>query len=50
MNANLADYLVPLNADIPELDISFIEADDPHLNPVGVKGIGEIGITGSAAA
>jgi xanthine dehydrogenase YagR molybdenum-binding subunit len=50
MNANLADYHVPTNADIPELDISFIEADDPRLNPAGVKGIGEIGITGSAAA
>jgi xanthine dehydrogenase YagR molybdenum-binding subunit len=50
MNANLADYLVPTNADIPAVDIIFIEEDDPHVNPAGVKGIGEIGITGSAAA
>lgn len=50
MNANLADYLVPTNADIPEIDIIFIEEDDLHVNPAGVKGIGEIGITGSAAA
>jgi len=50
MNANLADYLVPTNADIPQIDVIFIEEDDPHVNPAGVKGIGEIGITGSAAA
>ncbi|HLX26692.1 MAG TPA: xanthine dehydrogenase family protein molybdopterin-binding subunit [Candidatus Cybelea sp.] len=50
MNANLADYLVPTNADIPAVDIIFIEEDDPHVNPAGVKGIGEIGITGSGAA
>jgi xanthine dehydrogenase YagR molybdenum-binding subunit len=50
MNANLADYLVPTNADIPAIDVIFIEEDDPHVNPAGVKGIGEIAITGSAAA
>ncbi|HMF27273.1 MAG TPA: hypothetical protein VKE42_00790, partial [Candidatus Cybelea sp.] len=50
MNANLGDYLVPTNADIPAIDVLFIEEDDPHVNPAGVKGIGEIGITGSAAA
>jgi xanthine dehydrogenase YagR molybdenum-binding subunit len=50
MNANLADYLVPTNADIPAVAVIFVEEDDPHVNPAGVKGIGEIGITGSAAA
>ncbi len=50
MNANLSDYLVPTNADIPDVDVIIIEGDDPHINPAGVKGIGEIGICGSAAA
>jgi xanthine dehydrogenase YagR molybdenum-binding subunit len=50
MNANLADYLVPTNADIPDVDIAIVESDDHHANPAGVKGIGEVGISGSAAA
>ena len=50
VNANLAEYLVPVNADVPEIDVSFVHEDDPHINPLGVKGIGEIGITGAAAA
>jgi xanthine dehydrogenase YagR molybdenum-binding subunit len=50
MNANLSDYLVPTNADIPDVDILIIEEDDPHVNPAHAKGIGEVGITGSAAA
>jgi xanthine dehydrogenase YagR molybdenum-binding subunit len=50
MNATLADYLVPTNADIPDIDVSIIESDDTHINPAGVKGIGEVGITGCAAA
>jgi xanthine dehydrogenase YagR molybdenum-binding subunit len=50
MNANLSEYLVPTNADIPNPDIIMIEEDDPHINPAHVKGIGEVGITGSAAA
>lgn len=50
MNANLADYLVPTNADVPDPEIIIIEADDPHVNPAHVKGIGEIAITGAAAA
>ena len=49
-NHDLAGYHVPVNADIPEIDISWIEEDDPHLNPMGAKGIGEIGIVGTAAA
>jgi xanthine dehydrogenase YagR molybdenum-binding subunit len=50
MNADLAEYHVPVNADIGQLDLSFVEEADAHVNPVGVKGIGEIGITGVAAA
>ncbi|HEY1429611.1 MAG TPA: xanthine dehydrogenase family protein molybdopterin-binding subunit, partial [Candidatus Tumulicola sp.] len=49
-NANLADYLVPTNADIPDIEAIAIESDDPFINPAGVKGIGEVGITGCAAA
>jgi len=50
MNANLADYLVPVNADVPDIDVQFIDEDDPHVNPISTKGIGEIGIVGAAAA
>jgi xanthine dehydrogenase YagR molybdenum-binding subunit len=50
MNANLADYLVPTNADIPDVDIIIVEEDDPYVNPAHVKGIGEVGICGSAGA
>ena len=50
MNADLAEYHVPVNADIGTLDLQFVEEHDPYVNPIGVKGIGEIGITGVAAA
>ena len=50
VNDNLADYLVPANADIPPIDCFFVEERDEHVNPIGVKGIGELGITGAAAA
>jgi xanthine dehydrogenase YagR molybdenum-binding subunit len=50
MNANLSEYLVPTNADIPDVDVIIVEGDDPFANPAGVKGIGEVGICGSAAA
>jgi xanthine dehydrogenase YagR molybdenum-binding subunit len=50
VNSDLAEYHVPVNADIGDLDVSFVEENDPYVNPVGVKGIGEIGITGVAAA
>ncbi|WP_250453156.1 xanthine dehydrogenase family protein molybdopterin-binding subunit [Caballeronia sp. ATUFL_M2_KS44] len=49
-NANLAEYHVPVNADIGLLDISFVGKPDPHINPLGARGIGEIGITGVAGA
>ena len=50
MNANLSDYLVPTHADIPEPEIIIVESEDTQINPAGVKGIGEISITGAAAA
>ncbi len=50
MSANLVDYHVPVNADVPEIDVHLLEEHDEHVNPIGVKGIGEIGITGVAAA
>jgi xanthine dehydrogenase YagR molybdenum-binding subunit len=50
VNANLAEYHVPVNADIGTLDISFLDEPDPHINSLGVRGIGEIGLTGVVAA
>jgi xanthine dehydrogenase YagR molybdenum-binding subunit len=41
---------VPVNADIRQIEAHWIDEHDPHLNPMGSKGIGEIGIVGSAAA
>jgi xanthine dehydrogenase YagR molybdenum-binding subunit len=50
VNNNLSEYLVPVNADVPPMDVSWVDEVDTHVNPIGVKGIGEIGITGAAAA
>jgi xanthine dehydrogenase YagR molybdenum-binding subunit len=50
VNGNLAEYHVALNADIGNIDVQVVDEDDPHVNPLGAKGIGEIGITGVAAA
>ncbi len=50
VNRNLADYLIPVNADIEEVDVIFIPEEDTRVNPLGVKGIGEIGIVGMNAA
>jgi xanthine dehydrogenase YagR molybdenum-binding subunit len=50
LNADLAEYHVPVNADVPDIDVIFVDERDPHVNPLGVKGIGEIGTTGVAAA
>jgi xanthine dehydrogenase YagR molybdenum-binding subunit len=47
---DLTDYLVPVNADMPEFDIQFLDISDPFISPVGARGIGEIGITGITAA
>jgi xanthine dehydrogenase YagR molybdenum-binding subunit len=50
LNANLADYHVPVNADVPSLEALMIDEHDPHVNALGIKGVGEIGITGTAGA
>jgi xanthine dehydrogenase YagR molybdenum-binding subunit len=50
MNADLAEYHVPVNADVPSLDALLIHEEDPYVNPLGVKGVGEIGITGTVGA
>ena len=50
INDNLADYLVPVNADTPSVDIIMVPEHDEGVNPLGVKGIGEIGIVGMNAA
>ncbi len=49
-NANFAEYLVPTNADVPDIDVHFIIKPDTIFNPLGARGIGEIGITGMPAA
>lgn len=50
VNHDFAEYHIPTNADAGEMDISWIDEDDPRVNPMGSKGIGEIGIVGSSAA
>jgi xanthine dehydrogenase YagR molybdenum-binding subunit len=50
VNGNLADYHVPVNADIPDIEAIFIDKPDPIINPVGTKGLGEISLIGVAAA
>jgi xanthine dehydrogenase YagR molybdenum-binding subunit len=47
---DLADYHVPVHADIPDIDVILVDEPDPHVNELGIKGMGEIGITGIAAA
>ena len=46
----MADYLVPVNLDTPQLEVHFVEEEDPHVNPLGVKGLGEIALIGIAPA
>ena len=50
VNADLADYHVPVNRDVRQVDVHFVDEQDPYVNPLGIKGIGEIGITGLSAA
>jgi xanthine dehydrogenase YagR molybdenum-binding subunit len=50
VTTDLASYHVPVHADIPQIDVFFIDEHDPHVNPVGAKGLGEIAIVGVAAA
>ena len=50
MNHNYAEYHVPAHADVEEIDVIFVDEPDPEVTPLGVKGVGEIGIVGTAAA
>jgi xanthine dehydrogenase YagR molybdenum-binding subunit len=50
MTHNLADYHVPANADVRSIDVIFVDEQDDEINPLGIKGVGEIGIVGTAAA
>ena len=50
MNANFAEYHVPVNADIHDIKVIFVDEPDAIINPLGIKGVGEIGIVGVAAA
>jgi xanthine dehydrogenase YagR molybdenum-binding subunit len=50
VNNNLAEYHVPTNLDIRDIDAFWVDEVDTHINPIGAKGIGEIGITGASAA
>ncbi|MBU4612747.1 xanthine dehydrogenase family protein molybdopterin-binding subunit [Achromobacter sp. GG226] len=50
LNSNLADYIMPVHADAPELDVTFLDHPDYALNELGARGIGEIGLAGLAAA
>ena len=50
MNHSFAEYHVPTNADIPPIDVIFVDEPDPDVTPLGVKGLGEIGIVSTAAA
>jgi xanthine dehydrogenase YagR molybdenum-binding subunit len=50
MNTNLADYLIAVNADVPSVDIIMLPEQDDKVNPMGIKGIGELGIVGTNAA
>jgi xanthine dehydrogenase YagR molybdenum-binding subunit len=50
INSNLADYIVAVNADVPKLEVHFLDYPDLELNALGARGIGEIGLAGIAAA
>ena len=50
LNADLADYVVPVNADVGDIDVHFIDRADPLINMAGAKGVGEVSIVGASAA
>src|ERR1700724_474327 len=50
INSNLADYMVAVNADVPAIDVHFLDFPDKEINELGARGIGEIGLAGVAAA
>ena len=50
VNDNIAEYLIPVNADVPKVDVLFVEEEDRQVNPLGIKGLGELGNVGTNAA
>ncbi len=50
LNPNLGEYHVPVNADVPSIEAILVEERDVHVNALAIKGVGEIGVTGSAGA
>ena len=50
INADLAGYHVPVNADVPMIEAMTVHEDDPYVNALGIKGVGEIGVTGTVGA
>ena len=50
MNKDLAEYLIPVNADVPEVEVILVPEVDQKVNPLGIKGVGELGTTGMNAA
>ena len=50
MNANIAEYHVPVNADVHDIQVIFVDEPDEIINTLGIKGVGEIGLVGTAAA
>lgn len=50
INSNLADYIMAVNADVPPIEVHFLTYPDKELNELGARGIGEIGLAGTAAA
>src|SRR5688572_26291463 len=50
MNANIAEYHVPVHADVHDIKVIFVDEPDALINPLGIKGVGEIGLVGVAAA
>ncbi len=50
VNHDLGEYHVPVNSDVPQIEVAFVEKIDRHANPIGVKGLGELSISGAGAA
>ncbi|MCA9210420.1 MAG: xanthine dehydrogenase family protein molybdopterin-binding subunit, partial [Planctomycetales bacterium] len=50
VNADLEKYMVPVNADIPHLDVFYVDEEDHHVNPIGAKGLAELSVVGVASA
>ena len=50
VNANFSDYHVPVQADVPEIDVILVDEEDKHVNPLGAKGIAELALVGVAPA